>query len=81
LANAGIWTDNDSIDVSGIGVGETIQLSPGTPGNSDSDYFIGPSSLGVIEIDIPVDFNDDNMVNLHDFNTLHQNWLDACPLP
>jgi hypothetical protein len=77
--NAGIWTDNDSINVSGMGVGETIQLSPGTPGNSASDYFIGPSSLGTVDIDILVDFNGDNIVNLHDFNALHQNWLDPCP--
>ena len=79
-ANAQIWIDNDSIDVSGLGVGETIQLSPGTPGNRASDYFIGPSNLGTVDIDISVDFNGDNMVNLNDFDALHQNWLDACPV-
>jgi hypothetical protein len=54
-ALAGIWIDNDSIDVSGIAVGETIQLGGGLPGNEASEYSIGPSGLGVAPVD-PVQF-------------------------
>jgi hypothetical protein len=59
---AGIWIDNDWIDVSGLGTGDTIQLALGRPGDQASEYFIGPESLGVaqflveeIEIDIKPD--------------------------
>ncbi len=45
---ASIWTDNEFIDVSEIGLGETIQLTSGTPGNAAGDYFLGASSLGAI---------------------------------
>ncbi|MAE61046.1 MAG: hypothetical protein CMJ49_06785 [Planctomycetaceae bacterium] len=48
-ATAGIWIDNDFVDVSGLGPGETIQLGLGMPGDQASDYFIGPSSLGVAQ--------------------------------
>ncbi|MGC6564796.1 MAG: PEP-CTERM sorting domain-containing protein [Akkermansiaceae bacterium] len=50
---AGIWTDNNSIDVSGRSLGETLQLNPAEPGNSASDYFIAPSSFGSVNIPEP----------------------------
>jgi len=43
---AGIWTDNDAIGVSGLGAGQTIQLTSGAAGNQASDYEIAASSLG-----------------------------------
>jgi hypothetical protein len=45
-AVAGIWVVDEFIDVSGIGAGETIQLTFGQPGDSAVDYFIGASTLG-----------------------------------
>ncbi|MBK1829014.1 hypothetical protein JIN81_18405 [Haloferula rosea] len=44
--NAGIWTDNQFIDVSGIGAGETVQLLPSQAGNAPADYTIGASTIG-----------------------------------
>jgi len=58
-AQAGIWIDNNWIDVSGIGPGDSIQLGAGNPGDAASEYFIGPSSMGVaqfIEADAEVEF-------------------------
>ena len=51
--NAGIWTDNDFIDISGIGPGETLQLSPGLPGDDESEYIIGTGTLGAANIPEP----------------------------
>ncbi|MEM6687833.1 MAG: PEP-CTERM sorting domain-containing protein [Planctomycetota bacterium] len=45
--NAGLWIDNESIDVSGIGAGETIQLLSGT-GVQASEYGIAPATLGFV---------------------------------
>jgi len=47
--NAGIWTDNDSIDVSGLGAGDTIQLSLSQDGNSAGDYSVAAQTLGVAQ--------------------------------
>jgi len=65
--NAGIWIDNDEIDVSGLVAGDTIQLGLGLPGDQASDYFIGPSTLGVAQsfaptwnVDSSGDWNDPN---------------------
>lgn len=44
--NAGIWVDNDAIDLSGAGPGDTIQLSAGQPGNEASHYTVAASSIG-----------------------------------
>ena len=46
--NAGIWTDNDSIDVSGMGAGDSIQLFVGAPGNSASEHYVGSDTIGGI---------------------------------
>ena len=48
-AAAGIWIDNDSIDVSGLTVGDSVQLSLNAPGNQAGDYFVGLASLGVAQ--------------------------------
>ncbi|NNC90222.1 MAG: hypothetical protein HKN82_17330, partial [Akkermansiaceae bacterium] len=53
--NAGIWIDNDSISVAGLGAGDTIQLKPGLPGNSAADYEIAPSTLGAEQVAAPVE--------------------------
>ena len=45
---ASIWTDNEFIDVSGLGAGDSIQLRNGELGNSASEYFLGASSFGVV---------------------------------
>lgn len=45
---AGIWTDNDFIDVSSLNAGETIQLRNGFSGDQASDYLIGAGTLGAI---------------------------------
>ncbi len=47
--NAGIWSDNEFIDVSNIGAGESIQLSLAEDGDLASEYFIGGASLGVAQ--------------------------------
>ena len=51
--NAGIWTDNDSIDVSGLGAGETVQLGIGLPGDSAADYTTGTGTLGSTNVPEP----------------------------
>ena len=45
-AQAGIWIDNNWIDVSGIGPGDSIQLGAGNPGDAASEYFIRPVKHG-----------------------------------
>ena len=39
-------TGKHSIDISGLGSGETIQLGIGLPGNSAADYTIGAGTIG-----------------------------------
>lgn len=51
--NAGIWTDNDFIDISGIGPGETLQLSPGLPGDDESEYIIATGTIGSANVPEP----------------------------
>ncbi|MEP4077228.1 PEP-CTERM sorting domain-containing protein [Haloferula sp.] len=52
-ASKGIWVDNNPIDISGLGVGDTVQLSPGEDGNSASAYLIGGGTLGGSNIPEP----------------------------
>lgn len=51
--NSGIWINNDEIDISGLGVGDTIQLGLGLPGNSAADYSLGAGTLGAANIPEP----------------------------
>lgn len=46
--DAGLWTDNESINVAALGAGETLQLGAGLAGNAASDYFIGSETLGSV---------------------------------
>jgi len=43
---AGIWTDNDFIDISGLAAGDSIQLGLGLAGNAVSDYIFAPETFG-----------------------------------
>jgi hypothetical protein len=52
-ANAGIWTDDQSIDISSLGAGQSVQLGIGLPGNGAADYLIGTSSLGASNVPEP----------------------------
>jgi hypothetical protein len=47
-ATAGIWDNGLSVDVSGLADGLSVQLTPGTAGNSVVDYSVGASSIGTI---------------------------------
>ncbi len=51
--NAGIWTDNDSIDVSGILPGETLLVLPGTEGNASTEWTTGTGTLGTANVPEP----------------------------
>jgi len=50
---AGIWTDGDFIDLTGLGAGETVQLSAGEEGDASSEYFFGSSTLGSVSVPEP----------------------------
>ncbi|MEM9480571.1 MAG: hypothetical protein AAGA58_13030 [Verrucomicrobiota bacterium] len=51
--NAGLWTDNQSIDISGLGAGQTLQANLGTTGNGPSEWFLADSTLGSANIPEP----------------------------
>ena len=54
--NAGIWVDNDAVDISGIQAGETIQLSLGQPGDEASHYQLATGTLGTDQsVPVPVE--------------------------
>ncbi len=70
-AAAGLWIDNDSIDVSGLSVGDSVQLSPNAAGNQAGDYFVGTASLGVAQSIVePCDFNFDGVCNVPDIDRI-----------
>ena len=46
---AGIWVSGTFITVSGLGVGDSIQLGLGKAGNAQDEYFVGASSLGIAQ--------------------------------
>lgn len=52
-AGAGLWVENQSIDISGIGAGQTLQAIPGTEGNGPSEWLIGASTIGAANIPEP----------------------------
>ena len=41
-----IWETNAAIDISGISAGDSIQLKPGSEGNSVTDYKVAPATIG-----------------------------------
>lgn len=43
---AGIWVLNESINIAGIGPGDTLQLLPSQTGDSAAEYTIGASTIG-----------------------------------
>ena len=47
---AGIWTDNTFIDTSGLGLGETLQALRLDQGNGVSEWMIGASTLGAVNV-------------------------------
>lgn len=52
-ATAGIWVDNDPIDLTGIGAGDTVQLTLGQNGNSAASYQVAASTLGATNVPEP----------------------------
>ena len=50
-----IWERNAAIDISAIGPGDSIQLRPGTGGDSVADYQIGPANIGRAQSVVAVD--------------------------
>ena len=46
---AGLWIDNDAIDTSSLGPGETVQLDRNRPGDAASDYILAPDTLGLAQ--------------------------------
>ena len=48
-AAAGLWNTDESIDITGLGVDQTIQLSPSNlTGNQASDYSFGSANFGAV---------------------------------
>ena len=53
-AAAGIWTDNDPIDLTGIDAGDnTVQLTVGENGNSAASYQFAAGTLGATNVPEP----------------------------
>lgn len=50
-----IWERNAAIDISAISPGETLQLRPGTAGNSVQDYQVGVANIGLAQSVVPVE--------------------------
>ncbi|BCX48675.1 hypothetical protein HAHE_25830 [Haloferula helveola] len=56
-AAKGIWGDTTFVAVTGMTVGQTIQLKPGMPGDAQSEYEIAASTIGAVQVAAPVELS------------------------